>query len=247
MGKITATDEELQRLYQSHTLRQMAAMFHVGDEAIRKRLVRAGTTMRPRGGFKEFDPPRDELERLYQEKSMRQIADQYGVGETVVWKRLTEHGIKLRGHEAGGHRLKTGKKFSKEARRNMALAQRKRWDGKPENHPSWKGGRHQEHLRLRSSGAYREWKNEALELRGFKCQGCGAEQNSVCPCCGTRVRLHVHHVLSFADHPDVRFDPRNSEVLCPKCHWSRHHGKPGELRETPNVETRAILSQAAAG
>lgn len=227
--------EELQKLYETHTLLQIARMFGVNDETVRKRLVKAGTKMRPRGGFKEFDPPKEELEQLYQTKTMIEIAKHYGVGETVVWKRLTEHGIKLRGYEVGGHRLKPGRVFSEEHLSNLSTALRKRWGGKPENHPSWKGGRTAEHLRLRSTGAYRDWKLASLELHGFKCQECGVEQNSVCPCCGVTTKLHVHHIQSFADYPDGRFDPHNSLVLCPKCHLVRHHGKPGELKETPNV------------
>ncbi len=233
MGKVTATDEELLRLYETMTLRKIAALFQCNDEAVRRRLHKAGAKMRSRGGIKEFDPPRQDLERLYQSLSMRQIADQFGVGETVVWKRLKEHGIALNGFENGGHRLKPGRIFSKSHRRNLSKAHKGKWSG--DKNPHWKGGVHQVHLRLRASGDYKMWKTEALELRGFKCQECGVSQHSMCECCGTRIRLHVHHIESFAAVPAKRFDPQNSEVLCPRCHHSRHHGKPGELRETPNV------------
>jgi len=245
MGKITATDEELIRLYATLSTAKIAAQLGCNAETIRKRLVQAGVKMRPQHGYRTFDPPKEELERLYQEQSMLDIAKHFGVGETVVWKRLTEHGIKLRDYEAGGHRLKPGRIFSTEARQNMSKAKRGKWLG--EKNPHWKGGVHQKHLQMRASGAYKQWKQEALELRGHKCQDCGVAQSSICECCGTHIRLHVHHVQSFAHFPESRFDPLNSEVLCPKCHFSRHHGKPGELRETPNVETRATLSQAAAG
>lgn len=233
MGKITATNEELLKLYESRTLRQIAAIYDCNDEAIRKRLHKAGAKMRKRGGFRQFDPPKEELERLYQSLSMRDIAKQYEVGETVVWKRLNEHNIKLRDFENGGHRLKPGRKFTKAHRRQLSKAKRGKWSG--DKNPNWKGGVHHIHLQLRATGDYKFWKLDALELRGFKCQQCGVLQNSICECCGTHIRLHVHHVESFAKVPEKRFDPQNSEVLCPRCHKSRHHGKPGELRETPNV------------
>jgi hypothetical protein len=233
LGKITATDEELLKLYETRTLRKIAALYGCNDEAVRQRLKRAGAKMRPRGGTKQFDPPRQELEILYQSKSMREIAKVFEVGETVVWKRLKEHGIVLRDFESGGHRLKPGRQFSKAHRKNLSKAHKGKWSG--ERNPHWRGGVHQVHLRLRGSGDYKMWKNEALELRGFKCQQCGVVQNNICECCGTRIRLHVHHIESFAAVPEKRFDPHNSEVLCPRCHHSRHHGKPGELRETPNV------------
>lgn len=153
---------------------------------------------------------------------MRQIADKYGVGETVVWTRLKEFGIKLHDYENGGHRLRPGRIFSEEHRRKIGLSMR----GKvgPLNR-NWKGGKAAENLRLRGSIEYREWKSAALALRGHECQECGVKHKSTCECCGTHVVLHVHHVKSFANFPEDRFDPQNSEVLCPKCHYPRHARK----------------------
>jgi len=231
LAKITATDEELRQLYTFYSTARIAEQLGCSAEMVRRRLVRAGIERRARGVSRQFDPPKEELERLYQELSMRDIAQRFGVGETVVWKRLTEHGIKLRDYEAGGHRLKPGRIFSKEHKRNLSKSQKGRWSG--DKNPHWKGGRHFVHMQIRASGEYKQWKLEALELRGHKCQECGVAQNSVCECCGTRIRLHVHHVQAFAHFPESRFDPLNSEVLCPKCHLSRHHGKRGEFGETP--------------
>ena len=179
--------------------------------------------MRPRGAVRTFTPSRDELDAEYQNNSMRQIAEKYGVGETVVWKRLKEFGIKLHDYENGGHKLRPGRIFSLEHRRNISLSKR----GKvgPLNR-NWKGGKTAENIRLRGSIEYREWKAAALLLRGYKCQDCGMRDRTVCECCGTQVVLHVHHVESFAKFPERRFDPHNSEVLCPKCHRSRHRRKP---------------------
>jgi 5-methylcytosine-specific restriction endonuclease McrA len=92
---------------------------------------------------------------------------------------------------------------------------------------NWKGGATVKNLRARGGKEYRDWRAAALQLRGGRCQDCGAVDGHTCECCGTHVKLHVHHVFSFAKHPEKRFDPANSEVLCPKCHWSRHRGKIG--------------------
>ena len=85
------------------------------------------------------------------------------------------------------------------------------------------------------------WKIESKKRAGNRCEGCGVENGSMCECCGTKITLHCHHLKSFAKHPELRFDPENSEVLCPKCHYSRHNGKLGELLERP---TGKISSQA---
>jgi len=219
----SVSDEELKRLYERLSTAAIGELLGWDAETIRKRLKKLGATMRRRGSVRTFTPSREELEAEYQNHSMRQIAEKYGVGETVVWKRLKEFGIKLHDYENGGHRLKPGRIFSLEHRRNISLSMR----GKvgPLNR-NWKGGKTAENIRLRGSIEYREWKAAALLLRGYKCQDCGVRDRTVCECCGTQVVLHVHHVESFAKFPERRFDPHNSEVLCPKCHRSRHRRKP---------------------
>lgn len=217
------TSEELRELYSDRSTREIANQFGIGPEVVRKALVRNGIPRRPRGGVRTFNPPKSELYDLYQENTMKQIANIYGVGETVVWTRLREHGIVLKDHEEGGHRIKRGRVFSPEHRAAMSRARTGKYGG--DKSPRWKGGAAAENLRLRSTGAYKQWRLNALELRGSKCQDCGVQNKSVCPCCMVKVTLHVHHVLSFAAHPERRFDPENSEVLCPKCHHARHHGK----------------------
>lgn len=219
--------EELERLYRLHTYREIADLHGVHEETVRRALKRYGIATRSykTGPARVFDPARDELESLYQQYSMKQIARMYHVGETAVWKRLKEHGIKLRGYEEGGHRKKPGREFSREHRKALSAAHTGRWEG--DKNPNWRGGVHVEHLRIRASGRYKQWRLDALALRGDKCQGCGVADRTVCKCCGTKIRLHVHHVLSFAKDPQRRFDPSNSEVLCPACHRCRHFGKTG--------------------
>lgn len=211
---------ELQELSDLHSDANIGRLFGVSAEVIRQRRLEHGINP---GKRRSFDPPRDKLESLYQKHSIRQIAEQYHVGETVVWNRLKEHGIILEGYERGGHRLKPGKKFSSTHLENMrkaAKARRGKFVG-PKS-PSWKGGLTEANLQARRSGAYREWKKTALENAGYKCEQCGVENRFVCKCCGTRVSLHVHHIKPFAEYPDLRFDPDNAQVLCPKCHKCHH-------------------------
>lgn len=187
-----------------------------------------------------FDPSREELNSLYQEYSMAAIAEIFGVGETVVWKRVKEFGLV---REDG--RKKRYRKRSRAHSINISLAHRGKWSGS--KNPNWKGGIYESHLAIRRTGEYRQWKIAALERANNRCEECGVENGSRCTCCGTKVSLHVHHLRSFATFPEGRFDPENSEVLCPKCHHSRHHGKSGEFGGPPNVKSRAIPSEAAEG
>jgi len=217
--------DKLAELYKDHSTQGIADICDVSAEIVRRRLHEYGIKVRKNTPDRTFNPTKIELEGLYQKHSMKQIANIYGVGETVIWKRLKEHNIKLDGYENGGHRKKTGREFTQAHRENLRKSQEGKWVN--EKNPNWKGGVHQENLKARQTGAYKQWRINALDRAGDKCESCGAKQGFTCECCGHRIRLHVHHVKSFAKYPDLRYEPSNSEVLCPKCHHSRHYGKTG--------------------
>lgn len=220
-SKFAVSKEELARHYKTKSTEEIGDEFGVCAEVVRRKLHEFGIKPRKRGAVREFNPPKKELENLYQQHSMKAVSRIYGVGETVVWKRLKEHGITLRDYEDGGHRKKPGREFSVEHRANMRKAQLA-LNRSGENGANWRGGASIKNLLVRRTGAYRDWKRKALEKAGYKCEGCGVAHKKICECCGTQTMLHVHHVKPFATHVEDRFDPNNSEVLCPKCHRSRH-------------------------
>jgi hypothetical protein len=211
--------EELQKLYQFYSCERIGHMHGVNAETVRKRLHEHGIATMKRGGRRSFDPPKDVLLSLYQQKSMREIAEHLGVGETVVFKRLKEHGIELEQHK--NHRLKPGRVFSESHKANIRAAQIA-LGLVGEKNPNWRGGLTEKNRQARSGWQAREWREKALQRAGMKCEKCGVAQGHACDCCGVRIRLHVHHVLSFSKHPERRYDPVNSEVLCPKCHHEQH-------------------------
>jgi 5-methylcytosine-specific restriction endonuclease McrA len=224
------TKEELAALYASSDCVKIAAMYEVGAERVRMKMVKFGLDRRERQ--RQFNPPQDELQKLYQTLTMEQISLYYGVGETVVWNRLREFGIKLEGYGPHGHRHKPPKR-TLEQRQQMAevrIGKRRGVDNS-----NWRGGATMENNRMRHLMAYRLWKEASLERANHQCQDCGVKHHTPCECCGTSITLHVHHLHSFARYPEIRFDPENSEVLCPKCHHSRHRGKSGEFGKTPTA------------
>lgn len=222
MGEYKA---KLERLYSElgSTLR-IAEVLGVSSEKVRKDMHRLGLPIQKQGGKRKFHPDSDELRLLYQSMTMKQIAEKYGVGETTIWSALKALGIKHETYGDLGHRHRP-REFSEIHLERMSTSKKGKFVG--EKNGNWKGGLTQIHLRERGSRQYKEWRKAALELRGNACQGCGAVDGRTCECCWTQVKLHVHHLVSFAKFPDRRFDPENSEILCPKCHWQRHYRKIG--------------------
>lgn len=174
------------------------------------------------GGQKKFFVSKEDLERDYQSMTMNQIAKKYGVGETTVWSYIKKFGIKHPEYGDLGHRHRP-REFTDEHRLKMSNARKGKFGA--EANGNWKGGVSAINASLRRTVDYQMWRRDALALRGNSCQECGKKDGSMCECCGTVTKLHVHHLFSFAKYPEKRFDPENSEVLCPKCHYSRHRGK----------------------
>jgi transposase len=179
-----------------------------------------GCGMAKTGPKRKYAFNREKLDEMYQRMSLRDIAKELGCGETLVWNRVKEFGITFKAAKNGRFRPRV---FTEQHRKNMGMARRGKFT--QEKSPSWRGGVHAMHLHIRASGAYKSWKLAARKRANNRCESCGVENKSVCPCCGTKISLHVHHIKQFAKFPVERFDPENSEVLCPKCHNIRHNGK----------------------
>lgn len=64
----------------------------------------------------------------------------------------------------------------------------------------------------RRSAAYRKWRQQVIKRDDYTCQQCGSTQ-----------KLQAHHVKSWEDFPELRYDIDNGLTLCSDCH-SRIHG-----------------------
>jgi endogenous inhibitor of DNA gyrase (YacG/DUF329 family) len=80
-----------------------------------------------------------------------------------------------------------------------------------ENHPNWTG-RKSELKRLRSLPKYTRWSKAVLERDNYTCQLCNKRGGD----------LHAHHIKSFLEYPDYRFDVGNGLTLCVQCHRNLH-------------------------
>lgn len=107
-----------------------------------------------------------------------------------------------------------------------------------ESHPNYRA----DARRKNRGGHHHKWVNAVLSRDKATCQHCGA----------TGVELHAHHIKSYKDHPDLRFDLDNGITLCYKCHWAVHaaltakavnSGKlpPGNAEDNPEPSLRGNL------
>lgn len=76
------------------------------------------------------------------------------------------------------------------------------------DHPNYR----EEARRKNRGGSHHKWVNAVVSRDKATCRRCGASD----------VELHAHHLKSYRDHPELRFDVDNGITLCFKCHWNLH-------------------------
>lgn len=79
-------------------------------------------------------------------------------------------------------------------------------------HWNWKGGISSVNKVIRNGARTKEWRKIVFERDMYTCQYCRKKGGI----------LHAHHILSFANFPESRFDLDNGMTLCKKCHHQIH-------------------------
>lgn len=180
-------------------------------------------------------PDKEILENLYikELKSTREIAKILGCSRSAVINWLKKYEIPIRTISESNHnyfKYKGGKKIQSEKvkkdwendkyRNLQSKIKKELFKNNPElkiQHSAkmqgidiseWNGFSELETRRIRKSLDYKNWQNEVFKRDDYTCQ-----------CCGKRGGvLHAHHLESFSDNPDLRFDISNGITLCENCH-----------------------------
>lgn len=132
-----------------------------------------------------------------------------------------------------------GKEFTKPEKRALSVFRAQRFcshecgvlgrNTTGEANPNWKGGH------SNRSNKQHKWATAVISRDLATCQHCGA----------TGVELHAHHLKSFKDNPELRWDVGNGITLCFRCHWNEHSaiaanavnsGKPLTVKAEGNPE-----------
>ena len=91
-----------------------------------------------------------------------------------------------------------------------------RYRGK--NHPNWNGGRRSGIIALRTHAPYKKWSRDVLKRDDYTCVFCGKRGGN----------LHAHHLKSFSDFSEIRYELNNGITLCVSCHAKVHRPKIGK-------------------
>jgi len=75
--------------------------------------------------------------------------------------------------------------------------------------PNWKGGISSREKIFKDSYQYKEWRRSVFTCDSFTCQKCRDNSGG---------NLRAHHILNFAEHPELRTDIKNGITLCNDCH-----------------------------
>jgi 5-methylcytosine-specific restriction endonuclease McrA len=81
-----------------------------------------------------------------------------------------------------------------------------------ENHPNWKGGATPLIAKLRCTDEYKNWRDAVYRRDFWTCTMCGVKSK----------KIVAHHIKSFTDYVDFRFDINNGVTLCRSCHKRVH-------------------------
>lgn len=81
------------------------------------------------------------------------------------------------------------------------------------NNPNWKGGVTALHNKLRKIGKGIQWHKKVFRRDNYICQICHHRGGN---------SLRAHHIKSFADYPENRYDVDNGLTLCESCHIYTH-------------------------
>jgi len=78
--------------------------------------------------------------------------------------------------------------------------------------PNWKGGKSTESHLIRTSKAYKEWRDDVFRKYDYSCQRCQKRGGDI----------EAHHILNFSKYKDERLNRSNGIVFCKICHRDFH-------------------------
>lgn len=103
-----------------------------------------------------------------------------------------------------------GKVFSEIHKKNIGKALKGLFVGKMAS--GWRGGISKENEIMRKRVDFRQWREAVYKRDDYTDQKYGTRGGNI----------HPHHILNFAEYPNIRFDPNNGITLSKQSHREFH-------------------------
>jgi transposase len=232
--KFKVTKEELFNLYviEQKSTTEIARIFGVGAETVRKRLEEYGIQRRSRS--ERMKILFSNLE--YQEKFRQAMKEAFSRDE--IKQKLCERSKRMWQNVDFKERMKQERK-----RRWSNIVYKKKMS--EIRKLIWKDLSYREKIRKslserkkqkqnyvlkeeRKHLQYRLWREVVLQKDCYICQKCGSSKN-----------LQAHHIYNIADYPELRYAIDNGITLCKRCHEEFH--KQFGWRKNTKVQLEAFL------
>lgn len=149
-------------------------------------------------------------------------------------KKRPKHAKKMKKHWETHQHPMLGKKFSEESRKKMSESWSYSKSITPERNkklslsrmgklnPNWKGGpKIPKDIKnaIRKRSKYLTWRKRVFERDNYTCQSCNGKSIKNHP-----LIVEAHHISSFTEYPNLRYNVDNGLTLCKACHLEVHHG-----------------------
>jgi 5-methylcytosine-specific restriction endonuclease McrA len=140
--------------------------------------------------------------------------------ESDAWRDRQQRGSQKRSNRPEYHHamMQGIKRRHKDIKWRVAMQNNPLWKRGEEN-PNWKGTQDERQVAT-GRAEYKAWRRAVFERDRYTCQHCQQRGGS----------LHAHHMKSWVEHPDLRYEVSNGLTLCVDCHSDLHgHYIPGRL------------------
>lgn len=99
--------------------------------------------------------------------------------------------------------------------------------------PHWRGGTTPQRIKESQTQQYFDFVKAILRRDNYTCRNCGITNGL-----GKKIKLHVHHIKSYAEYPELRFDINNGITLCNECHFETIKNKSRPNRVDKELQKR---------
>lgn len=181
-------------------------------------------------------------------KTVRQIAREVGLSHSTVVKAMRKHGVSARQRRVPSKRIYVKCEHCSKQIERVPSTLNPRNFCSMDCRNAWMVGNTAGELSCNWKGGITAISSANLKTPQFRAlKKIVLEKFPLCVLCGNNKRLHVHHIHTRREHPDMCFELNNLITLCVSCHSSikgreaqyadhfmRLVCKGGELRENLN-------------